>query len=366
MAVFDAKPALPPPVATTGAWGWIRRNLLSSPLDIALTATGLLLLAVAIGPFLRWAVFEASFGGTTAEACSTAKGACWTFVRARFDFFIYGFYPAAERWRVDVVFALLATFIAALLWNRVPGRRWVALASVTVYPLLAFWLLLGGGGGLALVETSKWGGLMLTLVLAVVGMVAALPVGILLALGRRSKMIVIRIACTTFIELWRGVPLISVLFMASVMLPLFLPQEVSIDKLLRALIGLIMFQAAYMAEVVRGGLQAIPRGQFEAAQALGLGFWRSMALIILPQALKLVIPGIVNTFIALFKDTTLVLIIGLLDVLGAVQAALVDPSWDRVAVEGYVFAGFCYWIFCFGISRYSQSLERKLQTGHKR
>ncbi|GEO81363.1 amino acid ABC transporter permease [Pararhodospirillum oryzae] len=365
MAVFEAKPALPPPVLTRGPVGWARQNLLSSPLNVGLTLVGVVLIVALVVPAVDWALLNATFRGTTADAC-TGTGACWPFVTTRLDFFVYGFYPPPERWRVNVLFALLALVIVPQLLPRFPGRRALAVFGFLGLPVLAAVLLLGGIAGLPFVETGKWGGLMLTLVLAMVGILAALPVGVVLALGRRSKMVVVRVSCTTFIEFWRGVPLISVLFMASVMLPLFLPEGVNFDKLLRALIGIIMFQSAYMAEVVRGGLQAIPRGQFEAAHALGLGYWRTMGLIILPQALKLVIPGIVNTFIALFKDTTLVLIIGLLDVLGSVQAAIVDPAWNRVAVEGYVFAGLCYWVFCFGMSRYSHALERKLQTGHKR
>ena len=217
-----------------------------------------------------------------------------------------------------------------------------------------------------MVETSKWGGLSLTLILSGVGIVASLPIGIVLALGRRSQMPIVRAACVVFIEFWRGVPLITVLFMSSVMLPLFLPEGTSFDKLLRAMIGIVLFESAYMAEVVRGGLAAIPKGQYEAAKALGLNYWKSMGLIILPQALKLVIPGIVNTFIALFKDTTLVLIIGLFDLLTTVEAGFKDSNWLGYAVEGYAFAALVYWIFCFGMSRYSQNLERKLQTGHAR
>jgi general L-amino acid transport system permease protein len=290
------------------------------------------------------------------------------FILQRLDFFIYGFYPDAERWRVDVMFLMLAAVLVPQFIPGFParGRTWLGIFGLTLYPVITGVLLLGGLFGLPFIETGKWGGLMLTLVLSYVGIVAALPIGILLALGRRSSMPVIRTICVIFIELWRGVPLISVLFMASVMLPLFLPEGVNFDKLLRALIGIVMFQSAYMAEVIRGGLQGIPKGQYEAASALGLGYWRSTALIILPQALKMVIPGIVNTFIALFKDTTLVLIIGLFDILGTVQAAIVDPAWGRVAVEGYVFAAFCFWVFCFGMSRYSQGLEKKLHTGHKR
>jgi general L-amino acid transport system permease protein len=227
-------------------------------------------------------------------------------------------------------------------------------------------LFRGGDFGLADVETSVWGGLFLTLVVAGVGIVTSLPLGILLALGRRSAMPIVRGVCIVFIEVMRGMPLITVLFMASVMLPLFLPEGVNFDKLLRALVGVSLFSAAYMAEVVRGGLQAIPKGQYEAAQALGLSFWKMTGLIVLPQALKIVIPGIVNTLIGLFKDTTLVLIIGLFDLLGVVQAALTDASWIGFATEGYVFAALGYWVFCFSMSRYSMYVERKLHTGHKR
>ena len=238
---------------------------------------------------------------------------------------------------------------------------------VFVYPFIALVLMRGGVFGLVPVDTARWGGLSLTLLLAAVGCLAALPLGIVLALGRQAtNMPIVKSMCVMFIEFWRGVPLITVLFMSSVMLPLFLPEGVSFDKLLRALIGITLFQSAYMAEVVRGGLQAIPKGQYEAADALGLGYWRKMGLIVMPQALKIVIPGIVNTFIALFKDTTLVIIVGLLELLGMVQNALNDPNWLGYSTEGYVFTAFVFWIFCFSMSRYSQWLEVKLHTGHKR
>ncbi len=232
-------------------------------------------------------------------------------------------------------------------------------------PIIGYFLIPGGWFGLEEVQSSKWGGLMLTLILAYIGILGSLPLGVVLALGRRSEMPIIRGFCVIFIEVWRAVPLITVLFMASVMLPLFLPEGMNFEKLMRALIGLTLWQSAYMAEVIRGGLQAIPRGQYEAGSALGLGYWRKMRLIILPQALTLVIPGIVNTFISLFMDTTLVLIIGLFDILGTVQSTVTDPAWQNVAIEGYVFVAFCFWVFCFGMSRYSQNLERKLDTGHK-
>jgi len=268
--------------------------------------------------------------------------------------------------------ALSLGFMAAFLafglvtLNRAPAKSWIAFLLIFIYPFIAFFLWVGDGFGLDYIETAQWGGLFLTLVVAGTGIAASLPVGILFALGRRSDMPAVRAVSIGFIELWRGVPLITVLFMSSVMLPLFLPEGVNFDKLLRALIGVALFSSAYMAEVVRGGLQAIPKGQYEAAASMGLGYWQMMRLIILPQALKLVIPGIVNTFIGLFKDTTLVLIIGLFDLLGSVQAATTDPKWVAMFVEGYVFTALVFWIFCFSMSRYSMHIERKLHTGHKR
>jgi general L-amino acid transport system permease protein len=234
--------------------------------------------------------------------------------------------------------------------------------------LVLIYLALELDFGLEPVETSNWGGLLVTLVVAVTGIVASLPLGVLLALGRRSKLPIVRWASIAFVELWRGVPLITVLFMASVMLPLFLPAGVNFDKLMRALIGVALFSSAYMAEVIRGGLQAVPRGQYEGAASVGLGYWQSMRLIVLPQALKIVIPGIVNSFIALFKDTSLVLIIGIFDLLGIVQQNFTDPNWASpvTPATGYIFAAFVFWIFCFGMSRYSMFMERRLNTGHKR
>ncbi len=262
----------------------------------------------------------------------------------------------------------MAAFLAfgLVTLNRASLKAWIVFLLVFVYPFIAFFLWVGNGFGLEYLETSRWGGLFLTLVVAGTGIAASLPIGILFALGRRSEMPAVRAVSIAFIELWRGVPLITVLFMSSVMLPLFLPEGVNFDKLLRALIGVGLFSSAYMAEVVRGGLQAIPKGQYEAASSMGLGYWQMMRLIILPQALKLVIPGIVNTFIGLFKDTTLVLIIGLFDLLGSVQAATTDPKWVAMFIEGYIFTAFVFWVFCFSMSRYSMHIERKLHTGHKR
>lgn len=363
---FTPIPEREPPVATSGIVGWMRRNLFSSPLNVALTLAAVYFIWVTVVPLLQWAFLNAVWTGGP-EVCSPDRdGACWAFIGERIGFFIYGFYPEVERWRINVCFVLLALVIVPQFVDRFPFKGWLGVFTLTGFPIIVYFLMLGGSFGLAPVEPNKWGGLSLTLVLAFVGIVAALPFGVVLALGRRSDMPVIRAICVTFIEVWRGVPLISVLFMASVMLPLFLPEGVNFEKLLRALIGIVMFQSAYMAEVVRGGLQAIPKGQYEAAKALGLSYWKSMGLIVLPQALKLVIPGIVNTFIALFKDTTLVLIIGLLDVLATVQSAIIDPAWPNVATEGHVFVAFSFWVFCFGMSRYSQALEKKLHTGHKR
>ncbi len=362
---FKALPNLPPPVSTSGAIGWMRTNLFSSPLNVALTLIGVYLIYITVVPFIGWAFIRADWFGTDKTAC-VSGGACWAFATQRMDFFIYGFFPAELQWRIDVCFAMFVAVFAPQFFENFPYKKALGIISLTVFPAIAFVLITGGWFGLEPVATEKWGGLSLTLMLAYVGIVAALPIGVVLALGRRSHMPVIRTFCIGFIELWRAVPLISVLFMASVMLPLFLPDGMNFDKLLRALIGITMFQSAYMAEVIRGGLQAIPRGQYEAANALGLSYWKSMRLIILPQALKLVIPGIVNTFIALFKDTTLVLIIGLFEVLAAVEAVVRGAQWKGLTHEGYIFVGLCFWVFCFGMSRYSQKLEQKLHTGHKR
>ncbi|QJQ95501.1 MULTISPECIES: amino acid ABC transporter permease [Halomonadaceae] len=360
--MIEARPA---PTHTIGPVAWLRANLFSGPVNTLFSLLGLYLLYLILVPIIQWAFINADWIGTSREDCSR-QGACWVFINARLSQFIYGLYPRSEIWRVNLTFALFAALIAWLVIPRLPYKRWVVLVTLLVFPVVAFFLLYGGSFGLPVVQTHRWGGLMLTLILAVVGMVGALPIGILLALGRRSKMPIVKSFCVIFIEFWRGVPLITVLFMASVMLPLFMPTGMGVDRLIRALVGITLFQSAYMAEVIRGGLQAIPRGQEEAAAALGMGYWKRTGLIVLPQALKMMIPGIVNTFISLFKDTTLVMIIGLFDLLGIVQAALADSRWLGFSLEGYIFAAFIFWIFCFSMSRYSQYLERKLHTGHKR
>jgi general L-amino acid transport system permease protein len=470
----ERHPDLPPPASEVGVYGWVYHNLFSTWYNIALTLVGGLAAFAALYMIIGFVFVDAVWTGEDRSGCEV-DGAlartCWVFVGVRFHQFMYGFYPFAERWRVDYSFLLLvlafiplfmddewikrryglavagiATLISLIAYgvgpalvtallmlapygltyarvgtllprsdanaavgfgvrlgfisaastagyflgwailgeaeanslgwmsalvafglvtlNRASVKAWIAFLLICIYPFIAFYLWFGDGFGLEFVETSRWGGLFLTLVVAGSGIAASLPIGIVFALGRRSEMPAIRAVSIAFIELWRGVPLITVLFMSSVMLPLFLPEGVNFDKLLRALIGVGLFSAAYMAEVVRGGLQAIPRGQYEAAAAMGLGYWQMMRLIILPQALKMVIPGIVNTFIGLFKDTTLVMIIGLFDLLGAVQLGLTDPKWLGMANEGYVFTAAVFWVFCFSMSRYSMYVERKLHTGH--
>ncbi len=360
---YELQPAMPPPSNLIGVVGWLRKNLFNGPFNsVATIVVGFFLISFMV-PVIQWIFIDSDWVGDSRDACNSG-GACWVFIISRLDQFLYGFYPEAELWRLQLAFILLIGSIVWLVMPQTPKKGLVAVWLLVIYPVVAFFLLYGNSFGLIQVETHLWGGLSLTLVLAVVGIVASLPLGIVLALGRQSEMPIVRSVCVIFIEIWRGVPLITVLFMASVMLPLFFPEGMSFDKLLRALIGITLFQSAYMAEVIRGGLQAIPKGQYEAADALGLGYWQKMILIIMPQALKLMIPGIVNTFIALFKDTSLVLIIGLFDLLAIGQAANQDPKWIGYSTESYLFVALMFWVFCFSMSRYSQQLERKLHTGH--
>jgi general L-amino acid transport system permease protein len=359
-------PSLPPPSSYIGPVAWLRTNLFSSPLNVVLTLLSIWVIWAIVPPLIEWAIIDATFkDGTSRDVC-VKDGACWTMIIARFWQFMYGFYPIGERWRVDVGLILFFVPVVALLIEQTPGKKYIAIFLFGFFPIIAYWLFAGGFMGLDLVETRLWGGLFLTIVLGATGIIFSLPLGILLALGRRSELPVIRMLSTAFIEFTRAVPLITVLFMSSVMLPLFLPEGVTFDKLLRAMIGIALFGAAYMAEVVRGGLQAVPRGQYEGAMAVGLGYWQMTGLIVMPQALRIVIPGIVNTFIGLFKDTTLVIVIGLFELLNIVQAAFRDANWAGLAMEGYAFAAFVFFLFCYGMSRYSFYLERKLHTGHKR
>lgn len=363
-------PVPPSTVGVSSAFNWVRANLFSSVGNTFLTLLGIWITYQVVWSVLDWAVFTAVIEGKDGAACRVAgAGACWPFVIAKLKLFMYGRYPIGELWRVNLTYALAIAGLVPLMWPGMKGKIWFAFYVFVVFPILAYFLLTGAEWiGLRNVPTSRWGGLLVTLVVACVGIAASFPIGVILALARRSDLPLIKWLAIIFIEFVRGVPLVTVLFFASVMLPLFLPENVTFDKLLRALIGVALFSAAYLAEVVRGGLQAIPRGQFEAANALGLNYPQKMGLIVLPQALKLVIPGIVNSFIALFKDTSLVLIIGLFDLLGIVQQAVSsDAKWfsPQTAATGYVFAAFVFWLFCFGMSRYSAWLERRLHTGHR-
>lgn len=487
------------PVKTTGLLRFVRQRLFNSPLNIAMTLASAVLLWLTIIPTLKFLLVDAVWRGSDRSACLEANvghvvGACWPFVQAKFDQFIYGFYPAAERWRVNLTFLLGALLLLPLLIPRAPAKVLNSGLFFVAYPIVGFFLLRGGGlqgfavhwladlgsglalsfqevgnrfaatggamadsilgrplallgnavalfgqalgwlmwpaewlrdylerfhsplwadvaatativslliffltggfrngwrsllgsiaifigiavvikvmdldhGGLPIVDTRQWGGLLVTLVVSVTGIVASMPVGMALALGRRSTIPLIRVFSIAFIEFWRGVPLITVLFFATYMLPLFLPGNFTVDGLVRVLIGIALFAGAYNAEVIRGGLQAIPRGQPEAASALGLSYWKTTGLIVMPQALRHVIPGLVNSFIALFKDTTLVLIVAIFDLLGQLRAAFADPNWATPSTlfTGFAFTGIIYFVFCFGMSRYSLFVERRLNV-HK-
>jgi general L-amino acid transport system permease protein len=353
-----------PPAATLGVLGWARANLFSSWGNTVLTLLAVLLIAWYVPPFLKWAFIDAHWTAATGRDCKVSEGACWSFIGEKWRFILFGRFPYDEHWRPAIVcFVFVAMFLGSCdrrLW----GRRLILLwGGGLALNALLMW---GGVLGMTYVPTDLWNGLPLTLILAVVGMVFAFPLAILLALGRRSPMPAVRSVCVGYIELIRGVPLITILFMSSVMLPLFLPPGVTIDKLLRAQIALILFSAAYLAEIIRGGLQAIPKGQYEAADALGLGYWRKVRLVILPQAIANVIPPLVNTFIGVFKDTSLVLIIGLFDLLTTANAAITDPNWRGFSTEAYLFVAAIYWCFCFFMSKYSQFLEADLNKGRRR
>jgi general L-amino acid transport system permease protein len=489
----DMVPERPAPVKTTGFIGFLRTRLFNTPTNILITILGALLLWFTVGPALKFMVIDAVWTGKDRDACLSEKvgrtvGACWPFVSAKINQFIYGFYPEAERWRVNLTFLIAAILLVPMLIPRLPGKGINSALFFIAFPVVAFFLLHGGGlkgfgvswtaniltgfvdsigeggqkliflsassaigqllwligkllmgialvtawvalplvwlreliqssgqpvwadlaatavivsalmfwiggtlrslvtsvivfagigiviavlrldrGGLPIVDTRLWGGLLVTLVVSVTGIVTSMPVGIALALGRRSTIPLIRIFSVAFIEFWRGVPLITVLFFATYMLPLFLPGNFTVDGLVRALIGIALFAGAYQAEVIRGGLAAIPRGQAEAASALGLSFWKTTGLIVMPQALRHVIPGLVNSFIALFKDTSLVSIVALFDLLGTLQAAFSDPNWSTPTTlfTGFAFAGLIYFVFCFGMSRYSLFVENRLNA-HRR
>jgi general L-amino acid transport system permease protein len=484
----------PAPVRTTGFVGFLRTRLLNSPTNVLLTILGILLIWYTVVPATRFLLVDAVWRGADRNACLAENaghpvGACWPFVSAKLDQFIYGFYPAQERWRVNLTFLLAALLMLPMLIPRLPAKGLNACLFFLAFPVMAFFLLHGGGlngfgvtwaaallstfadsvhsagdalsragaavpvigpilglfgklvalagallslilwplvwlrdqviqtssrpvwtdfvltavivsallfylgggfrtgwrtlatslsgfagialliavmgldrGGLPIVDTRLWGGLLVTLVVSVTGIVTSMPIGVALALGRRSTIPLIRIFSVAFIEFWRGVPLITVLFFATYMLPLFLPGNFTVDGLVRALIGISLFTGAYQAETIRGGLQAVPRGQGEAASALGLSWWKTTALVVMPQALRHVIPGLVNSFISLFKDTSLVSIVALFDLLGQLRASFADPNWatPTTAFTGFAFTGLIYFAFCFGMSRYSLFVEHRL------
>lgn len=340
---------------------WLRVNLFSTVPNTLATLAILYLAWKLLPPFIEWAFTQAIWSAADPRACRDARGACWGFIAEKHRFILFGTYPYDQHWRPAMAVALLIGLYAASAM-RAMWRPRLALVWIAGLAVIGF-LMWGGVLGLAYVETERWGGLILTLLLSTFGIAFAFPLSILLALGRRSQLPAVRSLAIGYIELIRGVPLISVLFMASVMLPLFLPAGVTIDKLLRAQIALILFAAAYLAEVVRGGLQALPHGQEEAARALGLSYWQRTLLVILPQALRISIPPLVNTFIGLFKDTSLVIIIGLLDLLTTIKISLAEPAWTGFGVEAYLFASIIYFLFCYAMSRYSQGLERERAGG---
>ena len=355
-----------PPRATGGVLGWMRSNLFSSPANTVVTVLTLALLAWILPKALGWLVFDAVWGKQPLAACDAVrgKGACWAVVWEKFRFMMFGVYPFDQQWRpaiaIVVLCGLLVVSAIKLFWRPSLALIWIGGLTVT------FWLM-AGGFGLTPVRSEQWGGLPVTLILAIFGIGLAFPLGVLLALGRRSKLPIVKSLSVIYIEVVRGVPLITVLFMASVMFALFLPEGMRIDQLLRAQVAIILFVAAYLAEAVRGGLQAVPKGQYEAAEALGLPYWKMTGLIILPQALKISIPPIVNSFISLFKDTSLVVIIAIYDFAYAVKKSVeTDFSWKKYFIEAFLFSILVYWIFCFAMSKYSQWLERDLSRDRNR
>jgi len=339
----------------------LNKNINLNWFNSILTIFVIFLLIKSLPPMLDWLFFEADFVGTKKEDC-TSDGACWVFINVWFKRFMYGLYPNDEIWRINIAFIGLILTVGLAFFVQPKNKKYVLIFLLFVYPFIMISLISGGNFGLEWVETNAWGGLALTFIISIFALTFCFPVGLFLALGRRSSYPVIRYASIGFIEFWRGVPLITVLFMASVMFPMFLPEDTYMDKLVRVIIAITLFESAYMAEVVRGGLQALPRGQYDAGKSLGMGYWKMHLLIIMPQALKLVIPGIANTFLALVKDTPLILVVGLLELIGMIDMAKTNPKWLGFPAEGYVFAGFVFWIICYAMSRYSISLERKYKT----
>ena len=337
------------------------KNVNSTTFNAVLTLLIIFIFFKYTPPLLNWLIFDADFVGSAKEDC-TSDGACWVFVKVWFKRFMYGMYPNPEQWRINTAFFILFALIGAAFFVPPKYKKYIILFMLFIYPIIGIKLISGGIFGLKWIETGAWGGLSLTLIVSAFALILCFPIGMFLALGRRSELPVIKYSSIGFIEIWRGVPLITVLFMSAVMFPMFLPDGTYMDKLMRVIIAITLFEAAYMAEVIRGGLQALPRGQYDAAKSLGMGYWRLHLLVILPQALKLVIPGIANTFLALVKDTPLIFVVGLLELAGMIGLAKTNPKWLGMAIEGYVFAGLVFWVICYAMSRYSQRLEKKLST----
>lgn len=344
-------------------FGWVDgllRSMFSTWYNTLISLVLFFLAYKTIPPLANWLAFDAVWGGATAETCRAATGACWAFIREKARFILFGFFPYDQQWRPLIAVILLIGLVLVSAHRRCWKPWLLALWAAVIAVVLA--IMSGGFAGFDAVPTAQWGGLPLTLLLAIAGSALAFPFGIVLALGRTSDMPLIRWICIGYIEFVRGVPLITVLFMASVMLPLFMPRGVEIDALLRAMIGITLFIAAYFAEVVRGGLQALPKGQFEAAHALGLGYWSGMRLVVLPQALHIAVPPLTNTLIGLIKDSSLVAIVGLVDLLGASKKSLTDPDWLGFYREAYIFVALIYFVICFSVSRYSQKVEASLSA----
>jgi general L-amino acid transport system permease protein len=360
-------PILAPPLLSRGAIAWARANLFSSPLSCAITLALIAFGLWALPPLIAWATTRAVWSAPDGALCRAHQdGACWAFIAHKLDYLRYGSYPIAERWRVNAVEIVGAALIGWILWPGAPRRGLGAVLFFVSFPIFAFALLHGVEGiGLRVVDTLLWGGVFVSLATALVGIVFSLPLGVLLALGRRSGLPIVKAASVVFIEFVRGVPFITVLYMANNMLPLFLPPGWVPDRFIPPLVGTALFSAAYLAEEVRGGLQSLDKGQYEGAMALGLGYWRMTRLVVLPQALTRVIPGIVNIFIGLFKDTTLVAIVAMVDFLAAMDNAFKDTTWagPTILPTGYFFAALFYFVFCYGMSRYSAAMERRRAVG---
>ncbi len=363
MAATIAPEDVKPPIISVGPLGWLRKNLFNGWFNSLLTLLTLWVLWQIVPPMVRW-VFIDSVWQASGEGCREASGACWSIIHANIRFIFFGFYPSQEQWRpltaMLVLFGLLAVSRNRRLWKKPLLYAWlIGLAIMAV-------LMRGGLLGLVPVETDRWGGLPLTLLLAIFGLTAAYPLGVLLALGRQSRLPVVKLFSVIYIELIRGVPLISLLFMSAIIFPLFLPDGITLNKIIRAQIAIIMFTAAYIAEVVRGGLQAIARGQYEAAESLGLNYVQTMRLIVLPQALRIVIPPSVSILISAFKDTSLVVIIALFDLLKTTQSVLSNPVWMGFSSEAYLFVALIYFLCCYYMSTFSRRLEKDLSAGERR